>query len=138
MLYCLRLDDATLKYKYLNEFDRAMNGTEEQYKWLCMNPGYVTTTHETDKIIAFERNLLVFVFNFHHEKSYTDYWIGVEFPGTYKVVLSTDDEKFGGFNRVDTSLLHFSSNESHAGRQHIIKAYLPSRAAFVFARVDNK
>lgn len=135
---CLRIDDSTLKYKYLNEFDRAMNGTEEQYKWLCTNPAYVTTTHETDKIIAFERNLLVFVFNFHHEKSYTDYWIGVEFPGTYKVVLTTDDEKFGGFNRVDTSLLHFSSNESHAGRKHIIKAYLPSRAAFVFARVDNK
>lgn len=130
-------DDTTLKYKYLNELDRAMNGVEEQYKWLNTNPAYVTTTHETDKIISYERNLLAFVFNFHYEKSYTDYWIGVEFPGTYRVVLSSDDEKFGGFNRVDTSSLHFSFNESHGGRQHVIKAYLPSRTAFVFARVDS-
>lgn len=115
-----------------------MNAAEEEFKWLNSNPGYVTTVHEQDKIIAFEKNLLVFVFNFHYEKSYTDYWIGVEFPGTYKIVLSSDDEIFGGFNRVDTRLSHFSCNENHAGREHIIKTYLPSRTAFVFARIDNK
>lgn len=27
-------DDTTLKYKYLNEFDKAMNTTEEKYGWL--------------------------------------------------------------------------------------------------------
>lgn len=27
-------DDPTLRYKYLNEFDRTMNLTEEKYGWL--------------------------------------------------------------------------------------------------------
>jgi len=28
------VDDQTLKYKYLNNFDRAMNRLEQQYGWL--------------------------------------------------------------------------------------------------------
>lgn len=28
------IDDAMLRYKYLNEFDIAMNWLEDQYKWL--------------------------------------------------------------------------------------------------------
>lgn len=129
------LDDAGLKYKYLNEFDRAMNMTEEKYGWLNCNHGYVDWCHEGDKIISFERNCHVFVFNFHHERSFTDYRIGVAEPGTYKIVLSTDDEAFGGFNRVDTSLMHVSLPEGHAGRSNFIHAYLPSRTGFVFVRL---
>lgn len=114
-----------------------MNAAEKEYKWLNSNPGYVTWKHEGDKIIAFERNLLLFVFNFHYERSFTDYRVGVEFPGTYKIILSTDDKNFGGFDRVDTNQLHVSLNEGHAGRSHFIHTYLPSRTAFVFARIDN-
>lgn len=32
------VDDQNLKYKYLNEFDRAMNIADEQYHWLSSNP----------------------------------------------------------------------------------------------------
>lgn len=32
------VDDPMLKYKYLNEFDRAMNTAEEQYHWLSADP----------------------------------------------------------------------------------------------------
>ena len=37
--------------------------------------------HEGDKVIVFERNDVVFVFNFHPSNSYTDYKIGVQKPG---------------------------------------------------------
>ncbi|CRK98126.1 CLUMA_CG011494, isoform A [Clunio marinus] len=137
--YCRRQwslsDNKTLKYKFLNEFDRMMNLTEEKYQWLNTNPGYVTWSHEGDKIISFERNRHVFVFNFHPERSFTDYRIGVEFPGTYKIVLSSDDEIFGGFNRVDTKLSHVSLAEGHAGRNYFIHAYLPARTCFVFVKL---
>lgn len=131
----LSLDDDALKYKFLNEFDRAMNLTEEKYGWLSSNPGYVTWAHEGDKIISFERNLHVFVFNFHQDRSFTDYRIGVEFPGAYKIVLSTDDAAYGGFQRVDTGLMHVSLAEGHAGRSNFIHAYLPARTGFVFVRL---
>lgn len=70
------VDDQLLKYKYLNDFDRAMNTTEAEYRWLDANPAYVSRKHEGDKIIAFERGGLLFVFNFHPDRSFTDYRIG--------------------------------------------------------------
>lgn len=70
------VDDDLLKYKFLNDFDRAMNTTEADYGWLEANPAYVSRKHEGDKIIAFERAGLVFVFNFHPDRSFTDYRIG--------------------------------------------------------------
>ncbi|XP_070501282.1 1,4-alpha-glucan-branching enzyme-like [Chironomus tepperi] len=137
--YCRRqwnlVDDTKLRYKYLNEFDRAMNMTEEKYGWLNSDPAYVTWAHEGDKIISFERSGHVFVFNFHSDRSFTDYRIGVERPGSYKIVLSSDDEAFGGFNRIDTSLTHVSVPEGHAGRSQFIHAYIPARTGFVFVRL---
>ena len=72
------VDDGILKYKFLNNWDRAMNFAEEKYGWLAngYDSGYVTWKHEDDKVIVFERNGLVFVFNFHPFKSFSDYKIG--------------------------------------------------------------
>lgn len=38
------VDDDLLKYKFLNEFDRAMNVTEEKYGWLHSEPVNIETT----------------------------------------------------------------------------------------------
>lgn len=70
------VDDPLLKYKFLNEFDKAMNLTEEKYGWLRSDPAYVSWKHEGDKVIAFERGGVLFVFNFHPTKSFTDYRVG--------------------------------------------------------------
>lgn len=80
--YCRRqwslVDDDLLKYKFLNNWDRAMNFAEEKYGWLSGNDsGFVSWKHEDDKVVAFDRCGLVFVFNFHHFKSFTDYKIGM-------------------------------------------------------------
>lgn len=130
------VDDNLLKYKYLNEFDRAMNTTEEKYIWLSASPAYVSWKHEGDKVIGFERNNLFFVFNFHPTNSFTDYRFGLDLPGTYKIILNTDDSLFGGFNRVDTSVKHMTFPEEFAGRKNSLLAYVPCRTALVFAKVD--
>lgn len=46
---------------------------------------YVSCKHEDDKVICAERAGLIFVFNFHSNKSFTDYRLGVDAPGDYKV-----------------------------------------------------
>lgn len=46
----------------------------------------MTEQHESDKVIAFERANLLFIFNFHPSKSYTDYRVGIETPGKYPFV----------------------------------------------------
>ena len=80
--------------------------------------GYVGTKHEGDKVLAFERAGVVFVFNFHPDKSYADYRIGVSAAGKYRIVLDTDDKQFGGHGRLDHSTDHYTFDEGFAGRQY--------------------
>lgn len=44
---------------------------------------YVSEVHESNKVIAFERARLLFIFNFHPSSSYSDYRVGIETPGKY-------------------------------------------------------
>lgn len=80
-----------------------MNNTEEKYGWLAAPQAYVSLKHEVDKVIAFERAGLLFIFNFHPTNSFSDYRIGVEEAGEYHTILSTDDKLFGGFKNIDVS-----------------------------------
>ena len=43
---------------------------------------------EGDKLVIFERGDLVFVFNFHPTNSYSDYRVGCQNSGDYKVLGS--------------------------------------------------
>lgn len=131
------VDDQTLKYKYLSEFDRAMNLTEQQYGWLSADPAHVSMKHEGDKVIAFERAGLVCVFNFHASQSFTDYRVGVDIPGGCRVVLSTDDELFGGMRRIDKKVTHLTDPLGYANRRNFIQVYIPSRTAIILAKVDS-
>ena len=77
-----------------------MNNLEAQYEWLSAPQAYVSLKHEGDKVIVFERAGLLFIFNFHPTKSYTDYRIGIEISGQYQIILSSDEKKFGGFGNI--------------------------------------
>ena len=81
------MDDHNLLYRCLNQFDAAMNHTEKDHGWLGADSGYVSTKHEDDKIIVFERAGCVFCFNFHPTKSFSDYKIGVDVAGEYRFLL---------------------------------------------------
>lgn len=112
------VDDELLKYKFLNEWDAAMNHAEAKYEWLAYEPAYVSWKHQEDKVIVCERHGVVFVFNFHPNKSFADYKIGLEGSGQYKIILCSDEERFGGYNRIDTSGIFVTSDEGYAGRRH--------------------
>lgn len=130
------VEDPLLRYKFLNNFDRALNAADEKYHWLPADPAYVSWKHEDDKVVAYERAGLLFVLNFHPFKSFSDYQVGLDTPGKYKVVLDSDAEEFGGHKRIDRSVDHFTLNEPYAGRRHSIKAYIPSRVGIIYAKVD--
>merc|ERR1719244_761098 len=98
------VDDQNLRYRHLNQFDAAMNHLEEEQGWLNQEPAYVSTKHEGDKIIVFERGNCVFCFNFHPTQSVADYKIGVEVEGEYRIVLDTDWKELGGHGSRDSSL----------------------------------
>ncbi|KAG0224661.1 1,4-alpha-glucan-branching enzyme GBE1 [Mortierella sp. GBAus27b] len=130
------VDDHLLRYKFLNAFDEAMNNAEAIVGWLGAPQAYVSLKHEGDKVLAFDRAGATFIFNFHPSKSYTDYRISVSEPGKYKIILDSDEEKFGGHARVSHDSEFFSTPGPWAGHNQSIQVYTPNRTAMVLVRAD--
>ncbi|SCV04982.1 LANO_0G15896g1_1 [Lachancea nothofagi CBS 11611] len=128
------IEDPLLRYQHLNNFDKGMQNCERQFKWLNTPQAYVSLKHEVDKVIAFERNGLLFIFNFHPVESFADYRIGVEQPGCYKIILNSDRPEFGGHNRIDEpSSRFFTTDLRWNDRSNYIQVYIPTRTAIVLA-----
>ncbi|KAE8168262.1 1,4-alpha-glucan-branching enzyme [Aspergillus tamarii] len=126
-------EDHLLRYKFLNEFDRGMQLTEEKYGWLHSPQAYISLKNEADKVLVFERAGLLWIFNFHPTKSFTDYRVGVEQAGTYRIVLDTDDPAFGGLNRNLKETRFFTTDMPWNGRSNFLQVYIPTRTALVLA-----
>ncbi|OUM60870.1 glycoside hydrolase family 13 protein [Piromyces sp. E2] len=127
------IDDKLLRYKYLNEFDRAMQTLEDEYKWLDSPQAYISLKHEADKLIVFERGNLLWIFNFHPTKSFSDYRVGTNWGSAHYVVLNTDKKEFGGQERINESIKHFPQKLEWNGRPYFIQVYIPCRTAIVLA-----
>ncbi|KAH9329540.1 hypothetical protein KI387_001648 [Taxus chinensis] len=126
-----------LRYHGLQEFDRSMQHLEEQYSFLISEHQYVSRKDEGDKVIVFERGDIVFVFNFHWNKSYTDYRVGCLKPGKYKVVLDSDEKEFGGFGRIDHNATFYTAEGWFDDRPHSFLVYSPCRTVVVYAPADD-
>ena len=122
-------DDTSLRYHQLNLFDEAMVHFVSDNRILDSLPQRFAC-NEPDKVLAFFRNNALFVFNFHYEKSYSDYEIYCE-KGTYRIALNSDNKKFGGFGNIDEALEY--GTYTRDGNSYI-KLYLPARAAFALIR----
>jgi 1,4-alpha-glucan branching enzyme len=92
--------------------------------------------HSDDKILAMERQGLVFVFNFHPDRSRTDYKIDAP-PGKYRMVLNSDDIKFGGYGRLALEQIHFTAfDKGGVELRNTLSLYLPSRTGIVLQHLD--
>ena len=106
--YCRRQwslqDNPFLKYKRLGDFDRDMvcllknSGIYEQF---LPDQMYY---NETQKVIVFYRNGYLFAFNFNPVHTYSKISVPIYGAPDYRVVLSSDEEKYGGFGRTIQTL----------------------------------
>jgi 1,4-alpha-glucan branching enzyme len=126
------LDDENLRYHYLADFDRAMLKMATNMNLFNSSSINRVLDVKTDQVLAFERNGLLFVFNFNPAQSFTDYGFHVH-PGKYKIVLSTDSSKFGGYERVDEKQSYYTVSLGTPGflEPNTLKLYLPSRTGLV-------
>lgn len=122
------VDNENLKYKYLNEFDKEMISLLKDFELLSAHPARQINMDETNKVIVFERNNLLFAFNFHNHNSIADYKFDSLGPGEYKIIFSTDNMDIGGFGRIDTSISH------HTLENDQLSIYLPSRTAVIMRK----
>lgn len=124
-------DDNLLRYKFLNEFDRKMQLTEEKYGWLHSPQAYISLKNESDKVVVFERAGLLWIFNLNPTQSFTDYRVGVEASGTYQIVLDSDDPEYGGLGRNTKGTRFFTTPFAWNGRKNYVQVYIPTRTAIV-------
>jgi len=127
------VDDPHLKYHYLSDFDRSMINMAQAYRLLEHQDLRLLSDHNEDKVLAFSRAGLIFVFNFHPTRSFTDY--GIEaLPGDYRLVLESDASALGGHGRLLGAQDHvFKSVAAADGQRHFLELYLPSRTALIFS-----
>jgi 1,4-alpha-glucan branching enzyme len=128
-------ENKDLKYNNLLKFDRKMVKLHTDFKILDNLSVNRVYENNSDKVVAYMRGELLFVFNFHPTTSFTDY--GIPVVGRFRIVLDTDDSSFGGFNRIDRKTIYLSIRKAE---RNIINAplylylYLPSRTALVLIK----
>ena len=133
------VDNPDYFYTVLGEFDKEMAKLIGGTKNFQTRPVKEIWHNDGDQVLAFSRRDLIFVFNFHPTRSFTDYGLLVP-EGDYSIVLSSDNEKFGGYGLVDESQVHFTQYDKlHARRKKgWLMLYLPSRTALVLKKNRKK
>ena len=135
--YCRRqwslVDHPDLRYSELNDFDKAMIRLLKDQDILSLTAEN-RWLHQDDKMLMYTKGDTLFIFNFHPTTSFDGYFVPAGKEGRYKVILSSDDGKFGGYSRVDTSV-EYDARTSVDGRVGF-KCYIPNRTAIVLKKVD--
>ena len=121
-----------LRYSYLDQFDRDMTDFAATHRIFEGKEPELVYSSPGDKVIAFRRRDLLFVFNFHPTSSYTDYALPV--AGRFRILLNSDNSRYGGFGRIDESVLYLSQRRYGAPLSEPLRLslYLPARTAAVF------
>jgi len=129
--YCRRqwslVDNAFLKYQWLNAFDHDMVLLTKRGRMFSQRMAELRLLKEPEKVIVFARKNLLFAFNFHPDQSLTNVLVPVPHDGEYTLELSSDDERYGGQNRV----AHMAYPTKRFDGKCYVELYLPARTAFV-------
>lgn len=124
------VDTEHLRYQQLNEWDKAMIELANEYKIPASPPAIQLYLDPDKKILAYQRADLIFVFSFHPTESYFGYPIPLPEAGEYKIILESDEKRFGGFERLDMDIIYSTDEKSS------IHIYLPNRAAMVLKKIN--
>jgi len=108
-------DSGLLRYRFLLKWDVALHALEESTGFASDEHLLVSSQHEEDKVIVFERGELIFVINLHPCNDYMDYKVGVREHGRYKVCLDSDAYDFRGRGRTVHDWVYFSAPEGVPG-----------------------
>ena len=129
------VDNKELCYHYLGDFDKKMLEVIKSEPHFNDTPLKEIWHNDTDQILAFSRNQLIFVFNFSPTHSFSDYGFLVP-NGTYNVVLNTDSWEYGGFGFVDENVKHITLADPlyEKDGKGWLKLYIPARSALVLRK----
>lgn len=136
--HCQRLwslpDNPTLRYEYLNGFDRRMIHFMRQEGLLGGGIPQSLWLDQETMIIAYKKQDCLFIFNFHPTNSYAQFELPVHETGSFEVVLDTDEGWFGGQSRISHTTVYETSTLSQFPDFSGIVIYVPNRTAMVLKK----
>lgn len=129
-------DNGFLRYSLLADFDRDMLRLIKKENQFESLPLVQVWEQNDDQILAYTRGDLLFVFNFNPTTSFSDYKM-ITPAGEWMVIFSTDDKAYGGYDRIDKSVHHFTLPEEMYTMEGkgAMKLYIPSRTAMVLRKM---
>lgn len=125
------VESRELKYQYMANWDKAMINTIKENKILASAGTRQIHMDSNNKVIVFERNNLIFIFNFSPGNSIFGYKFRVPEKGTFRIILNSDKKEFGGFDRVDDSI-DYPTDENQN-----LSIYLTNRTALVMRKNEK-
>ena len=129
-------ENGYLKYEWLERFDREMLKFARKYRVMTKPAAANLWMDEKNKLLAFAKGELIYLFNFSPDASPTDFFVPAHITGEgqYRAVFTTDRIEFGGQDRVSERYVYTAKPVPDKGVGFTV--YLPSRTAIVFRRVD--
>lgn len=131
-------EDTNLKYHYLGDFDKDMVALIKSVKDFPSIPIIKIWEKKEDNVLSYMRGNLLFIYNFNPINSYSNYGMLVP-EGEYKVVLNTDEKRFGGFGFIDDAVNHFSHFDALYKKDNKgwLRVYIPAHTAIVLKKISN-
>ncbi len=127
------VNNDNLKFMWLANFDRDMiHFALENDSSMNIKPSSLWLDQQKN-IIIFKRGELVFIFNMHPTNSYEDVFINCDLigGGRYKVVFTSDDEAYGGQERISKNYV-YSAGKDEFGFG--FRMYMPCRTVAVIKK----
>ena len=132
------VDDKSLCYHYLNDFDIAMLKIIKKQKHFEKQPVQEIWHNDGDQVFAYQRGDLLFFFNFSPTRSYCGYGFMVK-QGSYEYLLNTDDVLYGGNGFNDDKVIHLTNYDPVLARDNKgwLQLYLPARTACILKKAKD-
>ena len=133
--YCRRqwslAENSDLRYGELREFDRQMVALLKKGNLIAKENVSLWYDQE-NKIIIYSKGGKIFAFNFNPTQSFEGYFVPTGINGKFKAEFTSDESRFGGFDRVDTNYKYETQEKDGKVGFH---CYLPARTATVFKKI---
>lgn len=110
------------------DWDKAMINTIKENHILSAANARQIHMDGNNKVMIFEKNNLIFIFNFSPANSIFGYKFWAPEKGIYRIILNSDKKEFGGFDRVDDSI-DYPTDENQN-----LAVYLTNRTALVMMK----
>ena len=134
------VENDNYKYVWLANFDKQMINFVNSCNLLKSSKAEKIWLDEQKNIIIFSRLDYIFVFNLHPNMSQDNFFINtninnnINIKNKYKVIFSSDDDDFGGQNRIDKEYIYISKTNEYGYGFNI---YIPCRSAIVLKKITD-